>query len=125
MPSRKRPRSRRAGRSRARRTSSNKRLAHQRRAGKRSPIPLARLSERSQAARDRALHVLAEMRNDANLLLGHAARLHGVKPDTVRKYFPSALKKVRGRIRVTKNDRYPETLFLPDAQGNSIPIRTR
>jgi hypothetical protein len=49
----------------------------------------------------------------------------GVKPDTVRKYFPSALKKVGGRIRVTKTDRYPETLFLPDAQGNSVPIRTR
>jgi hypothetical protein len=54
------------------------------------------------------------MRKDPNLLLGRAARLHGVKPDTVRKYFPSALKRVRGRIRVTKNDRYSETLFLPD-----------
>jgi hypothetical protein len=77
------------------------------------------------AARDRALHVLAEMRKDPNLLLGRAAQLHGVKPDTVRKYFPSALKRVGGRIRVTKSDRYPETLFLPDAQGNSVPIRTR
>jgi len=65
------------------------------------------------------------MRKDPNLLLGRAAQLHGVKPHTVRKYFPSALKRVGGRIRVTKNDRYPETLFLPDAQGNSVPIRTR
>jgi len=95
------------------------------RLGKRRSIPLSKLPKRSSAARDRALHVLAEMRNDPNLLLGRAARLHGVKPDTVRKYFPSALKKVRGRIRVTKNDRYSETLFLPDAQGNSVPIRTR
>src|SRR6266849_859367 len=125
MPSRKRPRSRRAGRSRAKRSTASKRLTHQRRSGKRRPIPLARLSGRSEAARDRALHVLAEMRKEPNLLLGRAARLHGVKPETVRKYFPSALKKVGGRIRVTKNDRYPETLFLPDAQGNSVPIRTR
>jgi hypothetical protein len=127
MPSRKRPQTRRARRSRARKTKSsvNKRLTHQGRTGKRHSIHLARLSERSYAARDRALHVLAEMRSDPNLLLGRAARLHGVKPDTVRKYFPSALKKVRGRIRATKTDRYPETLFLPDAQGNSVPIRTR
>jgi hypothetical protein len=69
--------------------------------------------------------VLAEMRNDPDLLLGRAARLHGVKPGTVRKYFPSALKRVGGRIRVTKNDRYPETLFLPDKQGNRVPIRTK
>jgi hypothetical protein len=89
------------------------------------PIPLSKLPKRSMAARDRALHVLAEMRKDPNLLVGRAARLHGVKPDTVRKYFPSALKRVGGRIRVTKTDRYPETLFLPDAQGNSVPIRTR
>ena len=89
------------------------------------PIALSRLPERSTAARDRALHVLAEMRKDPNVLLGSAARLHGVKPDTVRKYFPSALKRVGGRIRVTKTDRYPETLFLPDAQGNSVPVRTR
>ncbi len=89
------------------------------------PIALSRLSKRSTAARDRALHVLAEMRKDPDLLLGHAARLHRVKPDTVRKYFPLALKRVGGRIRVTKTDRYTETLFLPDAQGNSVPIRTR
>lgn len=125
MPSRKRPQTRRARRSRARKPTSNKSLAHQRHAGKRRPIPLARLPERSQAARDRALHVLADMRIDPDLLLGRAARLRGVKPDTVRKYFSSSLKRVGGRIRVTKNDRYPETLFLPDAHGNSVPIRTR
>jgi hypothetical protein len=65
------------------------------------------------------------MRNDSNLLLGRAARLHGVKPSTVKKYFGSALKKVRGRVRVTKSDRYRKTFQLPDAQGNSVPIRTR
>src|SRR5271154_1606679 len=71
------------------------------RAKKPRSIPLSQLPKRSKAARDRSLHVLAEMRNDPNLLLGRAARLHGVKPDTVRKYFPSALKRVGGRIRVT------------------------
>jgi hypothetical protein len=98
------------------------------RAGRRSKsqsIPLSMLSKRSYAARDRALHVLAEMRNDAGLLLSRAARLHGVKPSTVRKYFPSALKRVKGRLRVTRSDRFTATLFIPDAQGNSVPIRTR
>jgi hypothetical protein len=89
------------------------------------PIALSKLPKRSKAARDRALHVLAEMRNDADLVLRDAARLHGVKPTTVRKYFPSALKKVGGRIRVTKSDRFTETLFIPDALGHSVPIRTR
>jgi hypothetical protein len=64
------------------------------------------------------------MRNDPSLLLGRAARLHGVKPSTVKKYFGSALKKVRGRVRVTKSDRFSVTLFIPDAQGNSVAIRT-
>jgi hypothetical protein len=64
------------------------------------------------------------MRNDPSLLLGRAARLHGVKPSTVKKYFGSALKKVRGRMRVTKSDRFSVTLFIPDVQGNSVAIRT-
>jgi len=42
-------------------------------------LALSPLSTRSSAARDRAVHVLAEMRNDPSLLLGQAARLHGVK----------------------------------------------
>src|SRR5882724_5780144 len=66
------------------------------------PIALSPLSTRSSAARDRAVHVLAEMRNDPSLLLGQAARLHGVKSSTVKKYLGSALEKVRGRLRVTK-----------------------
>ena len=89
------------------------------------PLALSALTTRSNAARDRALHVLAEMRNDPSLLLGQAARLHGVKPGTVKKYFGSALTKVRGRVRVTKSDRFSVTLYIPDAQGNSITIRTQ
>lgn len=89
------------------------------------PLALATLSTRSNAARDRAIHVLAEMRNDPSLSLGQAAHLHGVKPGTVKKYFGSALTKVRGRVRVAKSDRFSVTLFIPDAQGNSASIRTR
>ena len=88
-------------------------------------IALSTLTTRSSAARDRAFHDLAEMRNDPSLLLGQAARLHGVKPGTVKKYFGSALKKVRGRVRVTKSDRFSATLFIPDAKGDSVAIRTR
>jgi hypothetical protein len=65
------------------------------------------------------------MRNDPSLLLSRAAHFQGVKPSTVKKYFGSALKKVRGRVRVTKSDRFQVTLFLPDADGNSVAIRTR
>src|SRR5713226_9081175 len=111
-------------RRRTRRRAPKKGLLPGRRGNPRA-IPLSQLSERSYAARDRAFHALAAVRHDSSLSLTHAAKLHGVKPKTVKKYFPSALKRVGGRIRVTKNDRYQETLFLPDAQGNSVPIRTR
>lgn len=83
------------------------------------------LSMRSQAARERALHVLAVMRRDPNLSLKHAARSQGVRPETVRKYFPSALKKSTGRFRATKGDRFSATLYIPDAQGNSVAVETR
>jgi hypothetical protein len=85
----------------------------------------AKLSQRSQSARDCALHVLAAMRRDPNLSLTHAAKLEGVKRETVRKYFPSALKESHGQFRVTKSDRYVATLYIPDAHGNSVPLRTR
>jgi len=88
-------------------------------------IPIASLPERSQSARDRGLHVLAAMRDDPNLSLTHAAKLQGVKPETVKKYFPSALKKSNGKLRATKSDRYTATLYVPDAKGNSVAIRTR
>jgi hypothetical protein len=80
---------------------------------------------RSQLARDRALHVLSAMRHDSNLSLTGAAKLQRVKPATVLKYFPSALSKSNGKIRATKRDRYSATLYLPDAKGNSVAIRTR
>lgn len=88
-------------------------------------IPISRLPERSYAARDRGFHVLAAMRHDPTLSLSHAARLEGIKPDTVKKYFPSALEKSKGKYRVTKSDRYTETLYIPDAQGNPVAVKTR
>lgn len=32
---------------------------------------------------------------------------------------------MRGRVRVTKSDRFSVTLYIPDAHGNSVAIRTR
>lgn len=94
-------------------------------ASKRHSIPIALLSARSYIARDRSVHVLAAMRADPSLSLSHAAKLEGVKPETVKKYFPSALKKSKGRLRATKSDRYAVTLYVPDAQGNRVPVKTR
>jgi len=87
-----------------------------------SPITLP---VRSQEARDRALHVLSTMRQHSRISLASAANLQGVKPATVWKYFPSSLSKTKGRFRVTKSDRYSATLYIPDVDGNSVPVRTR
>lgn len=92
---------------------------------RRNSIPISQLPKRSYAARDRGLHVLAAMRDDPTLSLSHAAKLEGVKPETVKKYFPSALKKSNGRFRVTRSDRYTATLYIPDAQGNPVAVKTR
>jgi hypothetical protein len=91
----------------------------------RHSIPLSRLSQRSHAARDRSLHVLAAMRGDSSLSLSRAASLEGVKVETVKKYFPSALKIFDGRFRVTRSDRYTKTLYIPDAHGNPVAVTTR
>src|SRR5258708_40229413 len=123
MPSRTRRGSRRSKRYKSRQPKSST-VSMSGLSEKHRQIALSTLSTRSSAARDRAVHVLAEMRNDPSLLLGQAARLHGVKSSTVKKYFGSALEKVRGRLRVTKSDRFRVTLFLPDTQGNSIAIKT-
>jgi len=83
------------------------------------------LPDRSQSARDRGLHVISAMHRDPNLSLTRAAKLQGIKPATVKKYFPSALKVSNGRFRATKTDRYTATLYTPDSQGNSVPVKTR
>jgi len=84
-----------------------------------------KLTQPSEFARDRALHVLAAMRRDPNLSLSHAAKLEGVKPETVKKHFSSSLRKIAGKFTVTKSDRYAATLYVPDAHGNPIPLTTR
>jgi hypothetical protein len=96
-----------------------------RRSRKHRAVPLSQLPERSQAARDRAFHVLAALRDNSELSLRHAARLEGVKPETVKKYFPAALRKSNGQFRATKSDRYTATLYVPDPQGNPVPVKTR
>lgn len=88
-------------------------------------IPLSRLPQRSLAARDRAVHVLAALRDNPAFSLTHAADSENVKASTVLKYFPSALEKSNGRYRVTKSDRYTATLYIPDAQGDPVAVKTR
>ena len=89
-----------------------------------SKVQLAKLSSRSQDARDRALHAIAAMRREPNLRLSTATRLHGVKAETIRKYFPSELRKTRGSFRVRKSDRYSATIYVPDRYGNHVPVPT-
>jgi hypothetical protein len=84
-----------------------------------------RLSERSQFARDRALHVVAAMRRDPSLSLTRAAKLEGIKAQTVKKYFPAALTVSKGKFRAIKGDRYSATLYVPDSEGKSVPVKTR
>lgn len=92
---------------------------------KRRWIPLAKLPKRSYAARDRGLHVLSAMRANPALSLSHAAKLQGVKPATVQKYFSSALNKSKGTLRVTASDRFAAVLNLPSAEGKLVPVKTR
>src|SRR5712692_2864312 len=88
-------------------------------------VSLSRLPRRSSEARENALHVLAALRRDPSLSPTHAARLQGVKLQTIKRYFPSALKKSKGRLRVTASDHFSTTLFVPDAHGNPVPVNTR
>lgn len=85
----------------------------------------ARLSKCSQSARDRALHAIAAMRRDRTLRLTQATKLHGVKPETIHKYFPSELRKSGGRFRVRKSNRYTATVYLPDRYGNPVEVPTQ
>jgi hypothetical protein len=60
------------------------------------------------------------MRRNSKLSLTHAAKSQGVKPETVKKYFPSALKLSRGKLRVRKSDRFVAELQLPDEEGKLL-----
>ena len=62
---------------------------------------------------------------ESTLSLTHAGKLEGIKPGTVKKYFPTALRKFKGQFRATKSDRYTATLYIPDTQGNPLAVKTR
>jgi len=96
-----------------------------RRSNRKQGLSHTALPMRSQLARDRALHVVAAMRKDPRLSLARAAKLHGVKQETIKKHLSSALKKKNGKFQVTKSDRYRATLYVPDADGNSVAVNTR
>ncbi len=87
-------------------------------------IPITRLPERSYAARDRAIHVLAAMRGDPNLTPTRAAKLEGVSYRTFKKYFGSELNRVGNRYEVTPSDRRVAYVYLPDERGNVIQRKT-
>jgi hypothetical protein len=65
------------------------------------------------------------MRRDPNLSLSQAAKLEGVKPETVKRHFSSSLRKVAGKFTARKSDRHSATLYIPDAHGNPVPLPTR
>jgi hypothetical protein len=65
------------------------------------------------------------MRRNPNLKLSAAARSFGVKPSVVKKHFGSSLEKVNGHWRARKSDRFRETMYVPDARGNPVPVHTR
>jgi len=86
------------------------------------------LSERSQATRAKALHVLSDLRRDQNLTLTQAAKDREVSPRSIWNHIGSELKQGRpsGRIRVTKSDRLRATLHVPSTKpGVLIPIHTK
>ena len=65
------------------------------------------------------------MRRNPNLKLSAAARSFGVKPSVVERYFGSSLEKVTGHWRVRKSDHFSETMYVPDARGNPVPVHTQ
>jgi hypothetical protein len=125
MPSKQRPRARRASQPRAERTTSTPiNIPQARRRGKSRPIPIAELSERSYAARDRSLHVLAALRRDPNLTPTRAGELEGVSNRTLKKYLGSELQKIGNRYYVTRSDRLVAYVSLPDEHGNVLLRKT-
>ena len=84
----------------------------------------SRLSERSFAARDRALHALADMRHGASP--SEAARDNGVTLRTIKKYVNAALVQDRpgGRLRATKADRLVRYVQIPGPIG-PVEIKVR
>jgi hypothetical protein len=82
------------------------------------PVNIAKLSARSQEARARALHVLADLRRNPEFTISQAAHNREVSLSTIRRYIGSQLKQDRpgGRITVTKGDRLSAYLYIPTTQ---------
>ncbi len=80
-------------------------------------LVVTKLPERSQAARDRALHALAAIRN--GISISRAARENGVSPRTIERYAGSELvQDRRGKpIRATKSDNLVRYLLIPGPNG--------
>src|SRR5713101_2403354 len=91
------------------------------------PGRLSSLSPRSQSARSRALHVLADMRRDPSLTFTQAALNREIDPRTIRRRVASALRKdSSGRVKALPNDPFREALYIPSTKpGESIPVRTK
>jgi hypothetical protein len=65
------------------------------------------------------------MRANPDLSLADAAKLEHVKPQTVTKYFGSALRKSDGQFEVSKTDRFTAVLNVPSAEGKLLSVKTR
>jgi hypothetical protein len=86
-----------------------------------------RLSEASDTARDRALHVLADLRRDPALTFTQAAKNRNVDRGTARKYLRSTLRRNNsGRIKAKPSDRLRVILQIPSTKpGEHIPVSTK
>lgn len=118
MPSKRRPRSRRAGRPRARKTNSiNPSVARSTRAGKsRAPSPSS-LSPAELKVRGDALAAHADMLRDPTLTASQAAEDRGISIRDLWKYIPKAFKKdASGKIRAVA-DRYTRRMEVPGSDG--------
>jgi hypothetical protein len=81
-------------------------------------------SVREAQSRERSLAALGRMRRDGTSL-SQAAKAEGVKPNTVRKYVGSALKREgqSGRFHASKGDNFKRHLYIPTALGPApVPI---
>ena len=130
MPLKRRPQARRGRKPRAGTNSiATNKIPRSKRANKPRfrpiSVPLSRLPRRSSEARTKALHVKTAMARDPDLKLYPTARSFGVKPSVVEKYFGSAFEKVNGHFRASKSDRFRETMYVPDAHGNPVPVPTK
>jgi len=81
-------------------------------------------TNREEAARNRALHVLARLRRTDTSLTA-ATREERTTPGTVRKYVGTELKRLtKGRIQPTKTDQARRRMLIPTPRG-ATPVVIR